>query len=89
MPPIRAIRLEADALHLDDGVQGARVFPWSTLPTNPRTVAGVESAVTAWLRQSADGAYQVAVHCFSVDPLHLTIYTANLGEPIPADWWAE
>lgn len=89
MPPVRSLRLDADALHLDDGVQGVRVFPWSNLPANPRTVEGVESAITAWLRQSADGSYQVAVHVHEVDPLRVSVLTANLGESISGVWWED
>lgn len=89
MPPVRSLRIDPDALRLDDGPQGKRVFPWSNLPSNPRTADAVETVVTNWLRQSADGVYQVAVHVFSVDPLRLTVLTANLGETIPANWWAE
>jgi len=89
MPPVRSIRIDTDALRLEDGSQGARVFPWSNLPTNPHTIYAAETAVTNWLRQSADGHYQVAVHVFSLDPLRLTVLTANVGETIPANWWAD
>lgn len=89
MPPIRTVQIGQEALLLDDGVQGRRVFPWSNLPENPRTVETVETIVTNWLNQSADGHYQVAVHVFDVSPLKLAVLTANMGETIPPNWWGE
>lgn len=89
MPPIRSIRIGPTSLDVDDGVQGKRSFPWANLPDNPRTIAAAETAITAWLRQSADGHYQVAAHVFSVDPVHVTVATADLDATIPANWWEE
>ena len=86
MPPVRSIDL-TDGLRLIDST-GTKVITAATIPAQQDTIAKAEGWCNTWLAGQISG-YQAVVHVFALSPLRLTIYTAELGRTIPANWWVD
>ena len=84
MPSVRSIDL-TNGLRLIDAA-GTKVITAATIPAQQDTLAKAEGWRNTWLAGQVNG-YQAVVHLFSLNPLQLAIYTAELGRAIPANWW--
>jgi len=88
MPPIRFVRIDSNSVVFQDHRGVTRTLTYTSLPSQQNTIAKAEAWVNNWLASNISG-YQMAVHVFSRSPLRLTVYCADLGEVIPANWWVE
>lgn len=94
MPAIRQISVDKNALTFTDKYGKQNVFDISDVPVklflDPQCITKLEEHInTVWLPPLLNNDLQVVVHIFSVSPLFLTVYTANIDEKIPQDWWID
>lgn len=89
MPPIRKIEVGSSLKFIDaDNVE--YVFMSSDIPQGLTTVQEVEDHINnVWLPPILNGEYQMQAHVFSLSPFVITVFSANLGVNIPANWWIE
>ena len=88
MPAIKSINCENNKLIVFDQ-DGSYEFDAGDIPNDANTVQKLEDYLNnEWLPTVA-GDYQIKVHIFSVSPLTLTAFTADIGESIPENWWVE
>ena len=87
MPPIRSVTiLSTGATIISAG--RTRTFRYQTVPSTLTTLASVETFANAWA-STAILDCQVRMHVFQLTPLSLTVGTFDLGDLIPANWWAD
>ena len=87
MPAIKSVSFDKNILQVIDR-KTVYSFDSSQVPKGS-TISSLETYLnTVWLPAHSSKDYQIQVHIFSVSPLSLTAYTADLGETIPSNWWA-
>ena len=87
MPSIHSISCDKNMLKIVDR-KSTHIFDASKIPVDKDSIAKLENYInTQWIPSLEITDYQLEVHIFSVSPLSLTAYTANIGEKIPTDWW--
>ena len=87
MPSIRSISCDKNILKVLDR-KATYIFDASKIPPDKNSVVKLENYInTQWIPSLEITDYQLEVHIFSVSPLLLTAYTANIGEKIPINWW--
>lgn len=85
-PPVRSVVFTATMLRTIDH-RGTRTLLTSAIPATNNTAATVETYInTVWIPANISG-YQMQVHVFTRSPLRLIVWTGNLGETVPPDWW--
>lgn len=93
MPAIQEINVSKNSLTLVDR-KGKHTFDVSKIPVgilaSQTSIQQTEDYINnVWLPSLKITDYQVQVHVFSVSPLFLTCYAADLKEVIPLDWWTD
>ena len=87
MPSIRSVSVDKNMLKVIDR-KSIFIFDASNIPPDKDSVAKLQNYINdTWIPSLEITDYQMAVHIFSVSPLSLTVYTANIGEKIPVNWW--
>lgn len=87
MPPIRSIKCDKNGIEINDKNVISKLVP-SDIPQTQTTPQDAKTWVnTNWSRNVTD--YKVEVHIYSLSPFSAGIYTCNLGEVIPPNWWEE
>jgi hypothetical protein len=91
MPSIRYVSLSSTELRYinQKGIQ--KILLASQIPPAATDAAKVEAYINnTWIPANLDPTeFTTQVHIFSIQPLNATIFTANVGEPIPPNWWQE
>lgn len=86
MPAINSINCANGLVFVDDG--GEHSFGVSDIPADKDTVQKLEDYLNnEFLPNNSSGGYKIKVHVFSLSPLLLTAYTADLDVNIPNNWW--
>lgn len=89
MPRIRSLSTGNDFITISDHM-GVRTFNASTIPVAQNTIAKVETWLnTVGLPAITDGAYQIQAHVNSINPLNVSLITANPDIVIRANWWIQ
>lgn len=89
MPAIREIKFDKNSLTLVDH-KTTHTFDVSKIPVGKDTIAKLELYInTVWIPSLNITDYQLEIHIFSVSPLVLTAFSADIGIKIPTDWWVE
>ena len=89
MPPIRSVKCADDLLEFTDSRDVTKTLQAIAIPPNQNTIAKIETYINnVWIPTNVSG-FQMQVHIFSRSPLRLTVFTANLGIAIPANWWMD
>ena len=88
MPAIKSINCNNNILTVFDQ-DGSYEFDAGDIPNNADSIQTLEDYLNnEWFPSLATDA-QIKVHIFSVSPLFLTAWTANIGEECPINWWVE
>lgn len=87
MPAIRQVSIQSDKISFDS-VGVTKTLTYASMPASQNTIAKVESFINSWLASNVNSC-QMVCHIFSINPVKATIYTANLGDSIPANWWVD
>jgi hypothetical protein len=92
MPSIRYVEIDNDAgtVRFLDHRGQEKVLSAADIPPNfAGDAAKIEAYINnTWIPAHIDTSqYQMVCHVFSVNPPVLTLWTANIGEPIPPNWW--
>lgn len=85
MPTIRSVDC-SNGITIIDGSGKRQLLP-ANIPAQLLLPQDVENWINQNWLQSPD--YQINVHVVSVQPLQVTVYTANIGEIIPPNWWID
>lgn len=86
-PPIHFVRFSDNTIQFEDYRGTTRTLLASAIPSGSTTIAQVETYINSiWIPANVSG-YQMQVHVFSLNPLRVTVWTGNIGIPIPANWW--
>lgn len=89
MPAIRGISFDKNMLKIVDH-KTTHSFDISKIPPDKDTIQKAETHTNStWIPSLNITEYQLEVHIFSVSPLVLTVYAADIGIRIPQDWWVE
>ncbi len=87
MPAIKSTSCEENKLTVVDQ-DSTYVFDASDIPVDKTTIQEVEDYINnEWLPENCNGDYQIKVHIFTVSPLVLTVWTADLDVVCPSNWW--
>jgi hypothetical protein len=89
VPPIRSVSIGDNTFSVEDRNPGqVRTLNASAVPSGNTTIAQIENWIHAvWVPANIVG-YQLRVHIFSLGPpVRWTVWTGDLGVPIPVAWW--
>lgn len=87
MPPIQSISCDKNELKFV-AQKATNLFDISKFPPEKDSVAKAEDYINNfWIPSLRITDYQLEVHVFSLSPLELTVYSANIGEKIQQNWW--
>lgn len=89
MPPVRGISVANNTLTLSDFRGVVKTFARTDLPNGGAglTLAQAEDFLnTTWIPANITG-YQMQIHITNINPFQFLVLTADIGAPIPANWW--
>ena len=85
LPPLIRQAIEGNQIRLVwNG--GEWLLTEAMIPAQQNTPAKVETWANNWLASNVTTC-QVVVHVFSLGPLAWTVWCADLGVSVPAEWW--